>query len=71
MAVAAVTPGGPADKAGLKQGDVITAINGQPTLSLADLQEVLAGLKPGDIATLTVVQRDGSQATVKVTLGSL
>jgi putative serine protease PepD len=57
--------------AGLKQGDVITAVNGQPTLSLADLQEVLASLKPGNIATVTVVHHDGSQATVKITLGSL
>jgi S1-C subfamily serine protease len=71
VAVVAVTPGGPADKAGLKQGDVITAINGQPTLSLADLQGVLAGVKPGDTATLTVAHADGSQSSVKVTLGTL
>ena len=71
VGIAAVTPGGPADKAGLTQGDVITAINGQPTLSVADLQQVLAGLKPGDVATVNVVRSDGSQATVKVTLGSL
>jgi S1-C subfamily serine protease len=71
VGVAAVTPGGPADKAGLTQGDVITAVNGQPTLSPAQLQQVLAGLKPGDTATVNVVHPDGSQATVKVTLGSL
>jgi S1-C subfamily serine protease len=71
VAVVAVTPGGPAEKAGLKMGDVIIAINGQPTLSLADLQGVLAGLKPGDIATVTVAHADGSHSDVKVTLGSL
>jgi putative serine protease PepD len=71
VAVVAVTPGGPAEKAGLKQGDVIIAINGQPTLSMADLQGVLAGLKPGDTATLTVVHADGSRSSVKITLGSL
>ena len=71
VAIVAVTPGGPADKAGLKEGDVIIAINGQPTLSLADLQGVLAGLKPGDTATVTVTHANGSRSDVKVTLGSL
>jgi S1-C subfamily serine protease len=71
VAVVTVTPGGPADKAGLKEGDVIIAINGQPTLSLADLQGVLAGLKPGDTATVTVAHANGSHSDVKVTLGSL
>ena len=71
VGIAAVTPGGPADKAGLAQGDVITGINGQQTLALADLQQVLAGLKPGDTASVDVVHPDGTKATVMVTLGTL
>jgi S1-C subfamily serine protease len=66
-----VQPGGAADKAGLKSGDVITAINGQQTQSVSDLNDVLAGLAPGNQAKVTVVQPDGSQKTVTVTLGQL
>jgi S1-C subfamily serine protease len=66
-----VQPGGSADKAGLKSGDVIISINGQQTQSVSDLNDVLAGLAPGNQAKVTVVQPDGSQKTVTVTLGQL
>lgn len=46
-------PGGPADKAGLKRGDVITAINGSPVATPGDLTKVLK--EAGDAVTLTVV----------------
>ena len=66
-----VQPGGGADKAGLKSGDVITSVNGQKTQSVSDLNDALAGLAPGNQAKVTVVQPDGSQKTVTVTLGQL
>ena len=44
--VAAVTSGGPAAKAGIAAGDVITAINGTPTPDAQALAQVLAGLHP-------------------------
>jgi S1-C subfamily serine protease len=66
-----VQPGGAADKAGLKPQDVITAINGQKITSSSALNDVLAGLKPGDQAKVTVTRADGSQQTVTVTLGQL
>jgi putative serine protease PepD len=51
---------------------VITSVNGQPTPNLSSLNDVLAGLNPGDQAKVTVVQPDGSQKkTVTVTLGQL
>ena len=70
VGVVAVTPGGAAAKAGIQSGDIITALAGQPTASLAALQSVLAARKPGD-RVQAQVSRDGATSTVTVTLGSL
>ena len=67
--VSAVSAGGPAAKAGLKVGDVIIAVNGSPTPRSSDLGTVLAGLKPGQTATVKYVNQAGAAGTVKVTLG--
>ena len=67
--VSAVSAGGPAAKAGLKVGDVIVAVNGSPTPGSSDLGTVLAGLKPGQTATVKYVNQAGAAGTVKVTLG--
>ena len=69
--IAAVSPGGPAAKAGLQPGDVITAVNGTATPDTETLAAVLAGLQPGQQASLSVTKADGSTATVTVTLGQL
>jgi putative serine protease PepD len=69
--VTQVQPGGAADKAGIKVGDVITQVNGQPTPTLSALQQVLAGLKPGDSATVNILSADGTHRSVKVTLDNL
>ena len=65
-----VTNGGPGQDAGLRAGDVITEIDGQPTHSQSELSTVLAGLKPGDKVPVTFV-RAGGRHTANVTLGSL
>jgi S1-C subfamily serine protease len=70
VAVTAVTPGGPAEAAGLRPGDVIIEVNGAQTPSLAALSAELANLKPGEKATVKYVRGD-SIATTTVTLGSL
>ncbi|HZD66922.1 MAG TPA: trypsin-like peptidase domain-containing protein [Acidimicrobiales bacterium] len=61
----------PAGQAGIRSGDVIVAINGVPTKTTADLQKELAQLKPGEQAKVSIVRKDGSKATVTVTLGTL
>jgi S1-C subfamily serine protease len=71
VGVVAVTPGGPAAKAGLQPGDVITAVNGTPTPDTEALTVALAGMRPGQQVSLSVTKADGSTATVKVTLGQL
>jgi S1-C subfamily serine protease len=61
---------GPAAKAGLKQGDVITQADGTTITSASDLLTVLAQKKPGDSIRLKV-DRNGSNLTVQAHLGEL
>ncbi len=65
-----VTPGTPAAEAGLKSGDVITKVDGQPVKDAADLTIRIGSFKPGDKVQLTYL-RDGADKTVDVTLGAL
>jgi len=67
--VQAVTPGGPAAAAGLRMGDVITKINGQPATSTVELQELALTMKPGATVQLEY-SRGGQSATATVTLGT-
>src|SRR5262245_5785278 len=71
VSIAAVTPGGPAAKAGLQPGDVITKVNGTATPDTETLATVLAGLHPGQQVSLGVTKPDGGTTTVNVTLGEL
>lgn len=66
--VAGVTEGGPAYTAGIRMGDVITAVDGTAVASFDDLSTYLGDKKPGDSITLTV-DRSGQSSDVKVTLG--
>jgi S1-C subfamily serine protease len=65
-----VGSGSPAANAGIQQGDVITAANGQAITGESDLLTALANAKPGAKMTLTI-DRNGSTVTVTVTLGEL
>jgi serine protease Do len=65
----AIIPGGPADKAGLREGDIITAVEGQAIDAEHPLDLVLSGYAPGQTITLSILR--GSQTLdVKVTLGT-
>ncbi|MDQ1644372.1 MAG: serine protease Do, partial [Cryptosporangiaceae bacterium] len=68
--VAEVEPNAPAAKAGLKPGDVITAVNGTPVSDPRALARQVAALRPGSTATVAV-QRDGAEQTLKMTAASL
>lgn len=67
--VQSVVPGGPAAQAGLRPGDVVTSIAGQPATSNIQLQELTLTKKPGDTVPIGY-SRDGSSATTTVTLGA-
>jgi S1-C subfamily serine protease len=69
--VAAVAPGGPAAKAGIRPGDVIVGADGQPTPSSEALATILAEHKPGDKLELDLANQNGEKRSVTVTLGEL
>lgn len=69
VAVAGVTPGGPADKAGLKAGDVITSVRGKDIGGeepMAGLRAALRGLKDGDAVDIGYL-RNGRSGKATVT----
>jgi Do/DeqQ family serine protease len=68
--VSAVTPGSPADKAGVKRGDVILEIDGEPVDDSNALRNKVSRLQPGTAATLGLV-RDGRQRQLRVQLAEL
>jgi serine protease DegQ len=55
--IAGVVRGGPADKAGVRPGDVLVAINGLPVNDSAGMLNLVVGLKPEQTAKLNVVRR--------------
>ena len=62
--------GGPAQAAGLVDGDVLTTIDGAPLDSATALTQILDRHYPGDVIDLTWVDRSGQQRSGKATLGS-
>ena len=65
--VAKVTEQSAAEEADLKEGDVITAVDGKTVSKMAELQEILAQKRPGDKVSITYL-RDKKKATKTVTL---
>ncbi len=68
--VAQVMKGSPADRAGLKVGDIIVALNGRKIDSVGDLQLSIMKTKPGTTVTLTII-REGRERDIKVVVGEL
>jgi putative serine protease PepD len=67
--VGAVTPNGPAAKAGIKVGDVIVSVAGRPTPTTDALSVVLATHKPGQKVPVVIRHQDGKKERLEVTLG--
>ena len=66
-AVVALFADSPASKAGLREGDVVVAIDGKAVRSAGDIAKALAARKPGDSVVLDVVDHSGPRrATVKI-----
>lgn len=68
--VADVTEGGPADKAGIKRGDIIIELNGNKIDEMPELPKMVASKSPGTKAKVTVL-RDGKEKVLNVKLGEL
>jgi len=64
----AVVPGGPADKAGIVENDIILEVNGQKIDEKHDLAKEIAQYQPGDKIKLKILHK-GKEKTVEVTLG--
>jgi PDZ domain-containing protein len=63
----AVPGGSPARSAGLQSGDVITAVDGKPVTTLAQLRQLLATLKAGQVVAISYL-RGGKPQTARVAL---
>jgi serine protease DegQ len=66
--VTAVVPGGPAERAGLRRGDVVRMINGKPVTDSGMLLREITSLAPGQTAELTI-SRNGKEQQVKLEVG--
>jgi len=62
--------GGPAQEAGIRRGDIIAGINGQPVRNASELRQVVALFAPGTKLSLDVFT-DGEKETIEVTIGLL
>lgn len=66
--VSDVVPGSPAEAAGIKRGDIIAAVDGNPVHNTNELQLEIMYRQPGDTVTVDLV-REGQRLTVQVVLG--
>ena len=66
--VQSVESGGPADKAGVEAGDIITRVEGKVVDKSGDLPRLIGGMRPGSKATLQVFRR-GASREISVTVG--
>ncbi|HJV53662.1 MAG TPA: Do family serine endopeptidase [Noviherbaspirillum sp.] len=66
--IAGVLKGGPADKAGMRPGDILVAVEGKPITDTTDMLNLIAQLKPGNKAKITVLRRS-QESTLDVVVG--
>jgi serine protease DegQ len=66
--IAGVLPDSPAEKAGIKRGDVLLTVEGKPVTDSSGMLNLIAGLDPGKSANLTVM-RNQTEVQVKVKVG--
>jgi S1-C subfamily serine protease len=66
--IATVLRGGPADKAGVKPGDVLVEVEGRPVPDPSTMLNVIAALAPGNVARMKL-QRAGRDVDAAVTVG--
>jgi serine protease Do len=65
-----VTPASPAEKAGLKQGDVIVKLNGEAVTDIPPFRNKLSMMQPGTVVKLDII-RDGAPKAVSVKIEKL
>jgi putative serine protease PepD len=65
--VTRIAEGGPADRAGLRPGDVITGVDGRPVTDLHHFHDALSRRQAGDMVEVTL-WREGETSTVRAVL---
>jgi S1-C subfamily serine protease len=68
LEVTRVSKNGPADKAGVRKGDLLKRADGAPLATGGSLEEAVAGKTAGEVLTLTLV-RDGERSEIQITVG--
>jgi serine protease Do len=68
--VSSVSPNGPAEKAGVRPGDVVIEYNGRPVTNTTDLQKMVTATKPGTSVAVKVM-RNGKEQTLHATVEEL
>jgi serine protease Do len=68
--ISQIEPGGPAEKAGVRVGDVVVEFDGQPVNESADLPHIVGLVKPGTHAGMKVI-REGKTKDLRITVGEL
>jgi serine protease Do len=66
IVVSGVEDGGPAEKMGVRAGDLVTGVNREPVRTVADFTRILGQMPPGG-SLLLLVQRDGGSRFVVLT----
>ena len=70
MAIVEVVPSSPAERGGLKRGDVLVSFGGVPVADLTGLDDLLGALHPGDQVVVEVLRR-GESKQAMIAFGSL
>lgn len=66
--IAGVVRGGPADRAGMKPGDILVALDNKPVVDTTDMLNQIAQLTPGDKTSITVMRKN-ERSALNVTIG--
>lgn len=67
--IAGVQPGGPAERAGIRRGDILMAVESRVVTDSTRMLNLIAALKPGEQATLKIL-RDDEEALVQIKVGT-
>jgi serine protease DegQ len=67
--IAGVLRNGPADRAGMRPGDILVAVNGRPVQDTTDMLNVIAQLQPGKKASMKVLRKN-AETSLDITVGT-
>jgi serine protease DegQ len=67
--IAGVLRNGPADRAGMRPGDILVAVNGRPVQDATDMLNVIAQLQPGKKASMKVLRKN-AETSLDITVGT-